>query len=71
MVRQLGERAGIRARPHGLRHAAVTAALDAFAGDVRKVAKFSRHRDLNTLTRYDDARRDDAGEVSRRLADGG
>jgi integrase/recombinase XerC len=28
---QLGKRANVTARPHGLRHAAITAALDAFA----------------------------------------
>jgi integrase/recombinase XerC len=71
LVRELGEGEGVRARPHGLRHSAITAALDAFAGDVRKVQRFSRHRKLDTLLRYDDARRDDAGEVSRRLAEAG
>lgn len=70
VVRALGEAEGVRARPHGLRHSAITAALDAFNGDVRKVARFSRHKNLNTLTRYDDNRRDDAGEVSRRLSEG-
>lgn len=29
-----------KVRPHGLRHAAITEALDATAGDVRKVARF-------------------------------
>jgi hypothetical protein len=31
-------------RSHGLRHAAVTAALDVTGGSVRAVAKFSSHR---------------------------
>lgn len=53
-----------RVRPHGVRHAAITHALDVTGGDVRRVAKFSRHRDLRTLTVYDDARRDLAGEVA-------
>jgi len=39
---QLGARAGIRARPHGLRHTAITSALDAFNGDYRKTRAFSR-----------------------------
>ena len=33
---QLGDRAGVSAKPHGLRHTAITVALDAFNGDVRK-----------------------------------
>ncbi|HVT40002.1 MAG TPA: hypothetical protein VHE78_13215 [Gemmatimonadaceae bacterium] len=53
---------------HGLRHAAITHALDVCAGDVRKVQKFSRHRDLRTLTVYDDNRQDVAGEVAKLVA---
>ena len=69
ITHRAGERAGLGAvRPHGLRHAAITHALDATAGDVRRVAKFSRHRDLRTLTVYDDARRDDAGAVAALVA---
>ncbi len=69
VVRQLGEAAGVRARPHGLRHAAVTAALDSGA-DVRAVQRFSRHRSLQTVVRYDDNRQDLAGGVARKLAEG-
>ena len=71
LVVQLGERAGLRKqlRPHGLRHQAITEALDRTGGDVRKVQRFSRHKDLRTLTIYDDRRRDGAGEVSRLIAD--
>jgi integrase/recombinase XerC len=68
VVRGLGERAGLRARPHGLRHAAITRALDLTGGDVRAVQRFSRHRDVRVLQRYDDCRRDLAGAVARRLA---
>jgi hypothetical protein len=70
-VRQLGEGAGIRARPHGLRYAAITEALDLTGGDVRKVQRFSLHRNLNTLQRYDDNWQDLAGDVARRLAEAG
>lgn len=71
LVGRLGERAGLRKklRPHGLRHEAITEALDRTNGDVRKVQRFSRHKDLRTLTVYDDRRRDGAGEVSRLIAD--
>jgi integrase/recombinase XerC len=55
-------------RPHGLRHAAITEALRLTRGDVRAVQRFSRHRDLWTLTLYDDNRADLAGEIARQLA---
>jgi integrase/recombinase XerC len=45
----------------------VTAALDAGV-DIRKVQKFSRHRDLRTLTLYDDNRSDMAGDVAAVVA---
>lgn len=54
-------------RPHGLRHAAITQALDLFGGDVRRVARFSRHAKVETVLTYDDRRRDMAGEVSEGL----
>jgi integrase/recombinase XerC len=61
---QLGKRANVGARPHGLRHAAITAALDAFQGDYRKARSFSRHASLETVRRYDDNRADHAGQVA-------
>ena len=64
----MGESAGLKARPHGLRHAAVTAALDLTGGDIRAVQKFSRHRDVRVIERYDDSRQDLAGDVARRVA---
>ncbi|MCI0343744.1 MAG: tyrosine-type recombinase/integrase [Planctomycetales bacterium] len=70
IVRGLGEAAGVRARPHGLRHAAITEALDVTRGDVRAVQKFSRHRDVRVIERYDDSRVDLAGDVARLVADG-
>lgn len=55
-------------RAHGLRHSAITEALNQHNGDVRKVAKFSRHKNVQTLLKYDDNRRDEGGEVSKGLA---
>ncbi len=49
---------GFKTTPHGLRHAAITEALDATGGNVRAVQKFSRHRDLLVLNRYDNSRQD-------------
>jgi len=37
---------------------------------VRAVQKFSRHRDVRVLQRYDDNRRDLAGGVAARVAEG-
>jgi integrase/recombinase XerC len=69
IMRRLGEDIGRRVRPHGLRHAAVTRALELTSGDVRSVAKFSSHRSIQTVLLYDDARTDVAGEVSRLVAE--
>ncbi len=71
LVRKTAKVAGIEKvmSPHRIRHSGITAALDATNGDVRKVQKFSRHSDLNTLMIYDDNRRDMQGEVTDILAD--
>ncbi|RYX82212.1 integrase [bacterium] len=58
-----------RLTPHQLRHSAITAALDATGGDVRKVQRLSRHKKLETLMIYDDSRADHQGEVSGLLSD--
>ena len=69
LVGGLGRRAGLAraVRPHGLRHQAITAALDA-GRDVRDVRRFSRHASLDTVLIYDDARRDVAGDVAQLVA---
>ncbi len=67
IVRALGATVGLTVRPHGLRHAAITAALD-LTGDLRAVQRFSRHKDVRVLTRYDDNRQDLGGDVARRVA---
>jgi integrase/recombinase XerC len=67
----LGKQAGLvaRVRPHGLRHAAITCALDLTNGNLRVVQKFSRHKDPAVIGRYDDNRRDLGGEVARLVAE--
>lgn len=57
MVARRARQAGIvgPVRPHGLRHAAITVALQN-TRDLRKVQAFSRHSNLRTLQVYDDAR---------------
>jgi integrase/recombinase XerC len=64
---QLGARAGVKARPHGLRHTAITSSLDAFNGDYRNTRAFSRHASLDTVRGYDDDRADHAGQVAAAL----
>lgn len=70
MIATLATRAGLpHVRPHGLRHAGITEALELTRGDIRAVQRFSRHADPRTLLRYDDARTDMAGAVAA-LVDG-
>lgn len=64
IVARAGGRAGSRARPHGLRHTAITEALERTNGNVRLVQKFSRHSKLETVLVYDDSRQDRFGEVA-------
>ena len=68
IVSALGEVTGQTVRPHGLRHAAITKALDATGGNVRAVQRFSRHAKLDTLLTYDDNRRDLGGDVAKLVA---
>jgi len=68
VVRELGRKLGMKVWPHGLRHAAITEALDLTGGNVRAVQRFSRHRDVRVLERYDDNRRDLGGEVAKQVA---
>lgn len=52
-----------KVRPHGLRHAAITAALEGGL-TVREVRAFSRHAKIETVMKYDDARDDPADRVA-------
>ena len=64
VIRGYGKQLGLSLAPHKLRHSAITAALDATGGDLRRVQKLSRHADLRTLSIYDDNRSDFQGEVT-------
>jgi integrase/recombinase XerC len=70
LVRELGRKVGLVVRPHGLRHAAITEALELTQGNVRAVRRFSRHAKLDTLNLYDDNRTDLGGDVARMVAEG-
>lgn len=69
VISQLGQDVGIKTRPHGLRHASITEALDRNGGDVRAVQQHARHSKPETTIRYDDNRRDLAGRVATGLSD--
>ena len=68
VIVELGAAVGLKTRPHGLRHASITAALDANNGDVRAVQLHARHADPKTTMRYDDNRQDLAGRVAANVA---
>lgn len=72
MLVRVAARAGVdRVSPHQLRHSSITAALDKTNGDVRQVQKFSRHRNIQTVTIYDDQRRDVAGDIAELVSEDG
>ena len=54
--------------PHRIRHSSITAALDASNGDIRRVQKLSRHKNVATLFIYDDNRNNAQGEISKMLS---
>ena len=64
MISSLGKSVGMKVRPHGLRHAGITTALDVANGNARAVQRFSRHARLDTLHRYDDNRADLGGQIA-------
>lgn len=68
VVSALGDAVGLTVCPHGMRHTAITEALDLTSGDVRAVARFSRHADIRVLQRYDDNRDDTAGEIAKMVS---
>ena len=71
MIDRRSKQAGITKQmsPHRVRHSAITAYLDASGGDVRSAQGLSRHKNLNTLTRYDDNRHQHQGKATNVLAD--
>jgi integrase len=68
LVKALATRAGLprAVRAHGLRHQAVTEALDQ-GWSLRDTMVFSRHVDPRTVMAYDDRRKDVGGEIAKSL----
>ena len=71
IVDRLCIQAGIpkKMSPHRIRHSSITAALDATDGNIRKVQKLSRHKNINTVMTYDDNRSNHQEEMSQLLDD--
>jgi hypothetical protein len=63
----MGDKLGGVIRPHGLRHAAITAALEETNGNVRATREFSGHASVEVLMKYDDNRKDIGGEVASKV----
>ena len=59
--------AGVVCRPHGLRHTAITCALDVSGGDVRAVASLARHQNPSTTLRYDDRAHEAARDLANKI----
>jgi len=69
IISELGEAIGRRVRPHGIRHASVTAVLDNSNGNLRLAQRHARHASANTTLRYDDNRTDMAGEAAKLVSE--
>ena len=69
VVKELGEKVGLKVAPHKLRHAAITQVLELTNGNVRHAQLFSRHSDVRVVQRYDDCRQDVAGKLASKLAE--
>ncbi len=68
IVLTVASRAGIKTRPHGFRHTAITEALELTNGNLAAVRDFSRHKSYEVLRFYDDNRQDRGGEVAKLVA---
>ncbi len=68
MVRRVGDAAGLKTWPHGLRHLGITHAIAATGGNIAKVQQFSRHKDVRTVMIYNDAGANHQGEVAALVA---
>jgi integrase/recombinase XerC len=72
IVRELGEKAGIKTAPHGLRHTAITEAIKAAQANgigLEEVLDFSRHRDVKVMMIYRDRERNVQGKLSALIAE--
>lgn len=72
-VRSIGRAAGVKVRPHALRHTAITEAVKAAQANgmsLEEVLDFSGHRDVRTLMTYRDRERDVQGRLAMLVSEG-
>lgn len=72
-VRRIGERVGVKTRPHGIRHTAITEAVKAATSagyGLEEVTDFSRHASVTTLMIYRDRERNVQGKLAEAVAAG-
>lgn len=70
VVKQAGEKAELSKAlsPHKIRHSAITATLDLNNGNHRETMAFSRHRNIQTIVRYDDNRKQGQKQLTTALS---
>lgn len=71
LIKSLGAKANVIARPHGLRHTAITEAVKSAQSNgigLEEVMDFSRHKDVKTLLVYRDRERDVQGRLANLVA---
>lgn len=68
VITELGRRIGLKVSPHKVRHAAITAVLDATNGNLRVGQQFGRHSKPETTMLYDDNRVDVGGKAAQEIA---
>jgi len=70
IIKKYGADIGIKTRPHGIRHTAITEALKITNGNITAVAKFSRHKNISTVTIYNDNLADEGGKIAQTISSG-
>ncbi|MBT4823484.1 MAG: tyrosine-type recombinase/integrase [Lentisphaerae bacterium] len=71
VIRTLGEKAGIKAHPHQIRHTSITEAVksSALSGiGLDEVTQFSRHKNVATMMIYRDQERNVQGQLASQVA---
>lgn len=69
LIAGYGKQLGLKLAPHKLRHSAITIFLDGSGGNILEAQGLSRHKDIRTLSKYDDNRKDRGGQASKMLED--
>lgn len=68
IICRIGAICGIRTRPHGVRHAAITDLLEITNGNIPMAKEFSRHVKTDTLMLYNDKRVNLGGQAAKMVA---